>query len=61
MRHQLSENSLADIHPSLSANAIPVSAPAVLGGILLETVQIEKSNICPNLLIPWVLSAEERF
>jgi hypothetical protein len=27
----LSENSLADIHPSLSANAIPVSAPAVLG------------------------------
>ena len=61
MRHQLSENSLADIHPSLSENAIPVPAPAVLGGILLEAVQIEKSPISSKLLIPWVLSAEGKF
>jgi hypothetical protein len=61
VRHQLSENSLADIHPSLSANAIPVSAPAVLGGILLEKVQIENSKLSSNLLIPWVLSAEGKF
>jgi hypothetical protein len=61
VRHQLSENSLADIHPSLSANAIPVSAPAVLGGIPLGKVEIEKSKISSNSLIPWALSAEGKF
>jgi hypothetical protein len=61
VRHKLSEYSLADIHPSLSANAIPVSAQAVLGGIRLETVQIEESTISSNPLIPWVICAQENF
>jgi hypothetical protein len=61
VRHQLNENSLADIHPSLSANAVAVSAPALLGGILLGKVQIEKSKISSNSLIPWVLPAEGKF
>jgi hypothetical protein len=61
VRHQLSEYSLADIHPSLSVNAIPVSAAAVWGGILPGKVQIEKSKIAPNSLIPWMLSAEGKF
>jgi len=53
VRHKLSEYSLADIHPSLSANAIPVSAPAVLGGIPPGKIQIEKSKTSPSSLIPW--------
>ena len=61
MRHQLSEYSLADIHPSLSANANPLSAPAVCGGLPHGKVQIEKSTIVPNPLIPWALSAEGKF
>ena len=60
MRHKLSEYSLADIHPSLSANAIPVSALAVLRGIPPGKVQIEKSKISSNQLIPSVLSAEDK-
>jgi len=61
VRHQLSENSLADIHPSLSANAIPGVRAGGFGGIPLGKVQIEKSKISSNSLIPWVLSAEGKF
>jgi hypothetical protein len=59
MPHELSENSLADIHPSLSAIATPVFAPAVLGSIRPGKVEIEKSTISPNPLIPSSLLAGE--
>jgi hypothetical protein len=50
--HKLSENSLADIHPSLSAIAAEASAP----GIPPENSQIEKSALPRNQLIPyWLL------
>jgi hypothetical protein len=61
VRHQLSENSLADIHPSLSANAIPGVGTGGFEGIPPGKVQIEKSKISSNSLIPWVLSAERKF
>jgi len=55
MPHELSENSLADIHPSLSAIATPALASAVLGNVRPGNFQIEKSTISPNQLIPSAL------
>jgi hypothetical protein len=55
MPHELSENSLTDIHPSLSAIATPVFAPALLGNIRPGKVQIEKTILSSNPLIPSVL------
>jgi hypothetical protein len=50
--HELSEYSLADIHPSLSAIATSSSVPAVLGSdSAWKKVQIEKSEIAPTQLI----------
>ena len=60
LRHELSEYSLADVHPSLSAIAA-VSAPAVLGRVSPEKIQIEKSEVRPSQLIPRWLSTKERF
>src|SRR6266851_6378125 len=51
VRHELSEYSLADVHPSLSAIAA-VSAPAVLGRASPEKVQIEKSKLVARPLTP---------
>jgi hypothetical protein len=51
--HELSENSLADIHPSLSAIAAEASALTVFRR---KNFQIEKSAFPPNQLIPyWLL------
>jgi hypothetical protein len=49
MIHELSENSLADIHPLLSAIAPEASAPT---GYSAENFQVEKSAFPPNQLIP---------
>jgi hypothetical protein len=54
VRHELSEYSLADVHPSLSAIAT-VSAPTVLGRVSPEKVQIEKSKLVATVLTPKAL------
>jgi hypothetical protein len=59
MPHELSKNSLADIHPSLSAIATPAFAAEVLGSVRPGNSQIEKSTISPNQLIPSALLAEK--
>ena len=60
VRHELSEYSLADVHPSLSAIAA-VSAPAVLGRVSPEKVQIEKSKPVARLLTPKELLPRRNF
>jgi len=60
--HELSENSLADIHPLLSAIAPEAFAPRprVLGSIPPENFQIEKSIVPLNQLIPcWLLVGQK--
>ena len=48
--HQLDENSLTDIHPSLSAMATSLGK-AALGPFPPEKFQIEKTTIAPSPLI----------
>jgi hypothetical protein len=59
MIHDLSEYSLAGVHPSLSAigtdGGCGVSRP-----ILLEKVQIEKTELLPSPLIQRLLSTGEK-
>jgi hypothetical protein len=60
VRHELSEYSLADVHPSLSAIAA-VSALAVLGRVSPEKVQIEKSKLVARPLTPRELLFRRNF
>jgi hypothetical protein len=53
---ELSEYSLADIHPLLSAIAIEALAVTGLGSIPPENFQIEKSESSPNqVILHWLL------
>jgi len=60
MLHELSEHSLAGIHPSLSAIAIRGGCGRFVSGSP-EKVQIEKSKTRPSQLIPRRLLTDEKF
>jgi hypothetical protein len=57
--HELSEYSLADIHPSLSAIATRASGLRFWEAFRLENFQIEKSETAFSLLIPGELLVGE--
>ena len=60
MIHQLSENSLADIHPSLSAIAPGLGGGASHPPFQPEKVEIEKTKVAPRSLIQSWLANRRR-
>jgi len=58
--HELSENGLANIHSSLSRACHPGPNRAESATRPSENIQIEKSGIAPNKMIPRGLFAIEK-